>query len=766
MARLEEIAAKYLDEKQRWGETVIIEIDGAQGVGLARAKGTADEDELIPGLWYRLYGRWSDTRWGRQFHFDSFCEHEPLDKEGLERYLVQAPRVGKAIARKLVARYGQDAIRTLRESPHDVAREIGVRGFSADAATEAAAYLGQKKATESAQVDLMTIFSGRGLPKKLVRKCIRRWGNAAANEVRENPYALIRFRGVGFVKADELYCDLGHDRAAVKRQGWTLWAACMSERCGSTWIDGPAAHSALIAQVGASEARPAEAARWAADDQLIEYRRDSDGRIWFAATERSQPERALAATVAEMIHYGQHAWPEIDGATAAELSEHQRSEIAKALQSRIALFGGSPGTGKTYTAARLIAAIIQHCGEDVAVLAPTGKAAVRITEALSGYGIAIRARTVHSYLRVIAGDEDEDLELGQGPPDDEKPRYVIVDESSMLDTRLLAALLGAMRMDAHVLLVGDVNQLPPVGHGAPLRDLIAVGVPRGELTEIRRNAGLIVETCAKIRDGLRWSVPDELDLQRGRNLAIRRSYDSIATAEAIVHALHEIGGNGVDPVWDCQVVCAVNERSQLSRAELNRRLRAELNVRNRPSRDAKFWRDDKVVCLKNSFFPAVGDFDDQDSDDEDDLGRRDDGHGQVKIYVANGELGRVIDDHEKKTIVEFSTPRRVVLVPKGDAGTSRLDLGYALSVHKAQGSEWPIVIVALDPNGGARMVCDRAWIYTAISRARTACLLFGRIETAHGFCRTQKIRDRKTFLVECTSESLDVIGDKKDGVIA
>jgi ATP-dependent exoDNAse (exonuclease V) alpha subunit len=215
----------------------------------------------------------------------------------------------------------------------------------------------------------------------------------------------------------------------------------------------------------------------------------------------------------------------------------------------------------------------------------------------------------------------------------------------------------------------------------------------------------------------------------------------------------------VDPDWECQVVVAVNEKSPLSRRELNAILQAELNGRNR-AEGARFWKDDKVICLKNSRFPAVLDLTDLDDDALEGFVqvREDEGIGQgVELYVANGELGRVVEDSPTKMIVEFLHPRRVVLVPKvggssedGDAegSAANFDLGYAISVHKSQGSEWPVVIVALDDSGGARMVCDRSWIYTAISRARKACFLVGQLSTIEAMCRRQKIGQRKTFLVE------------------
>src|SRR6185503_2428331 len=162
-----------------------------------------------------------------------------------------------------------------------------------------------------------------------------------------------------------------------------------------------------------------------------------------------------------------------------------------------------------------------HGPAGIAVVAPTGKAAVRLSEALEGHGLGqIRARTIHSTLSVMAvGDGGFQFEHGEENPLEQ--RFVICDEMSMCDTPLMASLLAALRPDAHVLFIGDLNQLPPVGHGAPLRDFLEAGIPAGELREIRRNSGLIVETCARIRDREDFELPLTVDLDAGRNLKLQ-----------------------------------------------------------------------------------------------------------------------------------------------------------------------------------------------------------------------------------------------------
>ena len=196
-------------------------------------------------------------------------------------------------------------------------------------------------------------------------------------------------------------------------------------------------------------------------------------------------------------------WPTL---TEGPLSAHQVEEIAKALRGdNLAVLGGSPGTGKTFSAAQIISAIGDEIGySSIAVAAPTGKAAVRCNETMGSYNLPVKARTWHSLLKVVTNETGSGWSFEHGR-NKRLPFSVLVgDESSMLDVDMAASIFAARAKGTKVLLIGDVNQLPPVGHGAPLRDLIAAGVPYGELREIRRNAGGIVQACADIRDGLNF----------------------------------------------------------------------------------------------------------------------------------------------------------------------------------------------------------------------------------------------------------------------
>jgi exodeoxyribonuclease V alpha subunit len=248
----------------------------------------------------------------------------------------------------------------------------------------------------------------------------------------------------------------------------------------------------------------------------------------------------------------------------------------------------------------------------------------------------------------------------------------------------------------------------------------------------------------------------ELRPELGDNLKVLPAVTSAAALERIVMAIRKIGSRRlVDPIWDVQVIVAVNDRSELSRRAVNQRLQQELNPGGQQAAGNPFRVGDKIVCLKNGFYPVVKEAPQEFNE----------GAADGKVFVANGEQAAVKHVETTVTVVQLASPPRLVKIPRGggqqsnDNGTGgdaeessaagcQWDLAYAISCHKSQGSEWPVVIVALDEYPGARMVCSREWLYTAMSRAKECCLLVGKEQTAFGMIQRQSIQKRKTFLKE------------------
>lgn len=471
-------------------------------------------------------------------------------------------------------------------------------------------------------------------------------------------------------------------------------------------------------------------------------------------------------------------WP--DATSIPGISDHQREQLSAALRSPVAILTGGPGTGKTFTAAALLSQIIKSIPAwDVAVCAPTGKAAVRLTESLARLNVSLEATTIHRCLRVSRGGHDG---KGWGFQHNETSplpyRVLVVDECSMIDADLMGHLLAACQQGTHILMLGDIGQLPPVGHGAPLRDFLDVaastGFPTvGRLTEIRRNAGEGVIACHQIARGLPWRSSNGIDVINGRNLMHRHAGNPAESLRTLRGMLLQARSAGIDPVWDCQVLVTVNEKSELGRKSVNRMLQDLLNplppgiAEDQAKRP--FRLNDKVICTSNTLLDLVPADDAGNPQEINSREFADDPENQStpREFVANGEIGRVIHVEEKLCHVEIQAPRRTVVVPfsgkkseaRGDnehAGAAcDFDLGYAITVHKAQGSSARVVMFLVDDYPGARRVSSRELIFTAFSRFEELLVVIGQRRILDQDCRKVAISKRKTFLRELITEEVN-----------
>lgn len=773
---LTEITATYLRERVRRDDWVIVSAwlaeplatNGEDAEDEVAILVTCDPDELRIDQEYRWLGTWKNhEKYGRQFHAQSFVLKLPHGRAGVISCLRDAGEglgFGPARAAKCWEIWGSDAVEHFRKEPTDVANALqhcGRHGISDETARKIAEKLNADAALESCTLDLLDVLTGRGFPRTAVRELVKRWGNRAAAVIRRDPYRMIGVvRGAGWKRCDAMYTELGLPLGRMKRQALAAWYAVTQDSEGNTWFPDSIPLRFVEREIGGATPRPEKAVERAVRrGYLADIRTagaagpvSATGAVrWVAEKKKADNERELAELVAEAMRESV-AWP--FGDLAGHCSEHQIARLNIATAGPVGILGGGPGTGKTYTVAALCQSLAGSIGLDqVAIGAPTGKAAVRVTETLHSHGLEMRARTWHSLLR---GGVDGGFLFNRQNP---LPfRVLIGDESSMVDTDLAAAIFCARPSGCLMLLVGDHHQLAPVGHGRPLFDLIQAGLPYGELTEIKRNSGGIVEACHAIRQGKRW--------QSGDNLRVVDEATPDGQIAAMLRTIQAQRAAGDDPVWDCQVVCPVNAKSPLARKTLNEILQRELNASGERAGTNPFRTGDKIVNGKNGRFPAVELDSESDEVDVSDRG---------EVYVANGELARVLHVEDRLTIAQLDNPRRVVKIPRGksestsqnadadqDAGPAgngeaaenstgtgcSWDLGYALSVHKSQGSEWPTVIVMVDAYPGARMVCSREWHYTAISRAKSQCVLIGQRAVVDADCRKQAIWRRKTFLKE------------------
>lgn len=702
-------------------------------------KGPAESGELVGGTAYKFFGKWTEGngKFGPAFQFIVASPDKPHGREAVVAYLLRLFRghstgIGESKANALYDLYESDAVRRLRMEPAECAAAINLDVAKARAA---ALILDQNDQYEDAKIELIGLFAGKGFPNSTIKECIDKWKAKAPAQIRRDAFLLMtnKIAGAGFSRCDNLYLSLGGNPGRLKRQALCAWYGIHSDGAGHTWHRPETAARKVKELIAGADPKPTVAIKLARRAGWLTKRAADDGSgaapsVWIADAKRAANEADVARIVAMADMPG--GWPDV---THGELTAHQREKLAAATTGRIGILAGTPGTGKTFAAAALIQAIVAQYGEGaIEICAPTGKAAVRITEAMGRYRLKLKGKTIHRMLRPDRnGHGTGDWGFSHNEDCPIEAPFVVVDESSMIDTDLMAALLRAIDpVSGRILLIGDPYQLPPVGHGAPLRDLIAAGIPCGELSEVKRNDGLIVRACAAIKDGQPWKACERFDDVLGNNLRIV----DVATSVGVVHQLTEmykaiIQAGRRDPFEDVQVLVALNEKSEIGRRKLNLILQELVNPIGYRADSNRYRQGDKVICLSNGGYPV---------------------NPSGTTYVANGEMGRVLEVETTYSLFEFSDCgdgcSRVLRIPtKGELADS-FDLAYAITCHKSQGSEWPVVIILAD-DAADRVAC-REWHYTGISRGAERCIILGKKSTVARQCRRVTLRDRKTFLVE------------------
>lgn len=772
MPALEEITVEYLGEKFRFenpdGDVVIAE-GHANGTinSVITLKGPAD-DELLRRHTYRFYGRWTEYRnrrsgqTERQFAFETFVAAQPHNRQGVVVYLRAAGEghyFGQARAVAMWEEFGPDAVRVMREETDKACEALARRGLplKPEPAAKIADILAKKQLLEACTIELTELLAGRGMPKATARYAIARWGNGAANIIRRDPFKLMTasIPGCGFTRCDQLYLHLRRPAGRLKRQALAAWYALHSDGSGHVWFPRPVAVEAVRKSIAGAALRTDKAIELCLRAGLLrEIRTDgphgpitpNGSYVWLATSEHADNERELAERIAAASQES-YQWPAVS--TIKHIDGEQPEVLAKTLAGPIAMLGGSPGTGKTFTAANLISACEQIFGPDeILIGAPTNLAAQRLTEVMASHGVELRARTWHSIL----GKPDvrgEKWRHNQRNP--LRCKLLVGDEESMKSAKMMLDVFRARAVGTQFLIIGDINQLPPIDAGAPLRDMIAAGLPSGELRQIRRNSGGIVEACAAIRDGKPWGAGD--------NLEIIEVDDPAVQEKVVIDQLELARRQGIDPVWDTRVIVARNE----TRRTLNTILQQHLN--RRPGIPGSPFRiGDKVISTANTEYEVV----EIDRDDEE-IEVNENGD---RVRCVNGDVGEVIEVLDKHFIIKALSPTRVVKVPRkpvaaksvgqggqGDAddagdgsdpkatGTGcAWELAYAITFHKSQGSEfpWAILVVGKDDS---RMGC-RELIFTGISRGKQKAKLIGMKWVYDRMCQRVALPQRKTLLKE------------------
>lgn len=674
---------------------------------------------------YRFSGRWQpyvNNRTGlseQQFVFDGLIEERPLNRAGICRLLAESPGITAMLANLIYEEFGPESIDRILAGERPEVKRLTAEKFSA-----LRGFLKQWQSVRVALIDLMGIFSDSGIRMGIAKKCIDEWGVNASERVRANPFILVALQGVGFATADKLYLKMGRDPNAIERQQAFVQHFLESGGDGSSYLLDSAIETALDGMVGSAMRFEETVDSLEAEQRICQVWTDRalvpnwDGTFrWIASEKDARVERSLARDC-QRLAQGHAVWPKVDMET---LSQHQQEVLHGCLGSPFCILGGGPGTGKTYCSTTVIKSCIERFGADqVLVCAPTGKAAVRSTEAMSQAGMSHQAMTIHRALKVAFSLESFEHNRKNPLP----VRVVVVDEPSMIPASLMASLLEAIADDTLVLMVGDVNQLPPVGRGAPLRDMLRAGVAARMLTEMQRNSGTIVKSCHSIVSSGRMGFDNHFNLEEKQNLVLLPTKATMDEAIGEIRSVQAIvRDQGHDPWYDLQVIVPLNDKGQLARVEFNSRLQQQ---HMKTEIRSKFYPGNKVICRKNGWCRAWND------------------PSNAQVYVSNGDQGVVEEVRPKMMVVELSNPTRVVSVPLGSEEGGTWDLAYAITCHNSQGSEYPFCCVISDP-AGVR-VCSKEWWNTAISRAKVGCFVIGPLQTVEAGLRRTAVNDRVTFL--------------------
>lgn len=713
-------AAQPLQLRGRLGK--FLRVPGADGFGVAVV-----DDELSERTWIirgalwglhegetvRVWGKAEDDpRWGRRFRVDAVQPALPAGEQALLRWLKsgRVPGVGQTVAERIVAALGPTAVAEIRDNPKSLQGISGLSAKKRQALQQAIAEI------DAAEEGALFLF-GLGLGPALVHKILRRFGLDAARTVRERPYWLAsEIVGVGFRTADRIAQAAGLGPLDPARLTAALEHA-VQELAGHGHTAPPAelvvARAAELAEVDRAPIQAAVTRAVASGTlvlvQVLHGSAEQRDRLCQRAT--CEAEVAVASWVAERCARSPRAdqalQVAIAGADAAlgfSLQGQQRQAVEQALTAPLLVVTGGPGTGKTTILKGVFGALaaIGVAPESVALAAPTGRAARRMADA-TGH----EAKTLHRLLEYDPRQR-RFLRDAQRPLQAE---LVVVDEASMIDVPLAAALVAALPPAARLVLVGDADQLPSVGPGAVLADLLASPmVPRVQLTHVYRQ-GARSQIVLAAHEVLAGRVPvSGVRGDGGDFFVIPR-----AAAEQIVETLVEVVRDrlprqGFDPVRDVQVLAPVH-RGPLGTEALNERLRAELNPTGAPTlRGLRVG--DKLIQTRNDY----------------------------DLDVFNGDIGTVVGLGATESAAAATGVQHLplateptVVVQFGDREVAVrqsqlewLELAYAVTVHKAQGSEYPAIVMPV--HMGQHLMLQRNLLYTALTRARRFAVLVGQPE--------------------------------------
>ena len=679
--------------------------------------------------------------YGKQFQITSFVEKMPEDTEAMERYLGSGAikGIGAALAARIVRRFGEDTLRIVEEEPERLAE---VKGISEKKAREIAAQI-----TEKADMRRAMIFLQKyGISLNLGAKIYQKYGQSVYSVLQENPYRLAEdISGVGFKIADEIASRIGiHADSDYRIQSGMVYTLLQASGEGHIYLPKEELfiRSARLLDVDPSYMEK-HLMDMAIDRKVILKEREGETLVY--PSRYYQLELNTARMLCELNircpqdrEFMEQRISGIEKETGTVLDAMQKKAVMEAAENGLFILTGGPGTGKTTT----INAIIRFFEGEGAVLrlaAPTGRAAKRMTET-TGY----EAQTIHRLLELNGIPEEErenqGIHFDRNAQNPLEADVIIIDEMSMVDIFLMHSLLQAVTAGTRLVLVGDENQLPSVGPGNVLRDIIrSRAFPVVELKKIFRQASQsdIVVNAHKINKGEQVSIDN-----KSRDFFFLKRYDADIIIRVVIALIQEKLPRYVNArPFEIQVLTPMR-KGLLGVERLNQILQRYLNPpdagkKEKELGDRLFREGDKVMQVKNNYqleWEVRGKY----------------GIPVEKgIGVFNGDTGilKEINEFSETASVEFEDGRYAEYSFKQ---LEELELAYAITIHKSQGSEYPAVILPI--LSGPRMLLNRNLLYTAVTRARKCVTVVGSEVTFGEMIKNEKQQKRYSSLDERIQE--------------
>jgi exodeoxyribonuclease V alpha subunit len=699
----------FSNEENGWCAVRLDPGDSESVTAIGPLLGVRQGDDL------RLTGHWvRHAKYGDQFEVDTYVHVAPSTLDGLQRFLGSGKirGIGPTRAAQIVEAFGLETLEVLDNQPE---RLLEIRGIGPSTVERVRESWDEHRGIQQ----IMIFLTGHGVAPSIAIKAFKRYGAGAIDVVRSNPYQLAEeIFGVGFLTADRIARQLGIPADAPERlEAGVLHTLVEAVGQGHCYL--PDAQlldkAALLLEANPNLLPPALAGLIARQQVSVRTRENEPTAIYLPRLAVAEDTVAVnlaeilqtEATTPPIVRNTSIAW--YQGAFEMRLGSRQLEALGTALTHKVVVVTGGPGTGKT-TLIHGLVEILGRKDQEVVLAAPTGRAAKKLAEATG-----LRARTIHRLLEFnpITGAFTRNRQHPIAAD------CLVIDEVSMLDVELAAMLLEAVRPTTRIILVGDADQLPSVGPGNVLSDLIASkSIPVVRLDQIFRQAArsLIVDNAHRINSG---NMPELDDNPETSDFFFIPRDDPAAAAElAIGFATRRIPERfGLDPIDDIQVLSPMH-RGELGVTRLNERLQSILTPEGRELTVGwrRFRVGDKVMQVRNNY----------------------------ELDVFNGDLGRItgIDFEEMEVTVDFDgRPTRIPSDALEDIAPA-----FACTIHKSQGSEYPAVVIVLHHQH--HVMLQRNLLYTAISRGQKLVVIVGSKRALGRAVHNATVHTRHTMLAE------------------